>query len=330
MQLNQKAKNFFNYFLGPALLVVFSISLYNHIQEQKDWTSKWTFIKSSVHDWRLYLVGLLMLVNYGFEAVKWRVLMKHVHSISFWKAYKSVLAGSSLTFVTPNRTGEYVGRIIYVQEGNRLKAIPLSIVGGISQLLVTLVFGTVSLMFLKQPLSNATASGSSLSSWWMLLVLIGSGMAAAFLLLLYFKLSVIAKVVERLPAVKKISYLFEVLDNFENKELLQVLMLSTFRFFVFVLQYLLMMQLFAVDVSIWMAIWGVCTMFLILAIVPSFAFVELGMRGEAAIQVFAHLGVTNTLGLLITAYGIWCINILLPALIGTIFILGTKIFKNKE
>ncbi len=330
MQLNQKAKNFFNYFLGPALLVLFAISLYNHIQDQKDWASKWMFVQNSIYDWRLYAVFLLMFVNYGFETMKWQVLMKHIHAISFWKAYKSVLAGSSLTFVTPNRTGEYVGRIIYVQEGNRLKAIPLSIVGGISQLLVTLIFGTVSLMFLKQPLSNATANGSSLSSWWMLLVMIGSGVAAAFLLLLYFKLSVIAKVVERLPAVRKISYLFEVLDNFENNELLKVLLLSTLRFFVFVLQYVLIMRLFAVDASIWTAIWGVCAMFLILAIVPSFAFVELGMRGEAAIQVFTHLGVTNTVGLLITAYGIWCINILLPALIGTIFILGTKIFKNKE
>ena len=49
----------------------------------------------------------------------------------------------SLAMNTPNGSGEYFGRILYVKEGNRLRAITLTLVGSISQLIVTMVLGTI-------------------------------------------------------------------------------------------------------------------------------------------------------------------------------------------
>ena len=73
---------------------------------------------------------------------------KAIQQIYFFTAYKSVLSGVTLSLNTPNRMGEYGGRILYVKEGSRLKAISLSIAGSISQLIVTLVMGCGGLIYL--------------------------------------------------------------------------------------------------------------------------------------------------------------------------------------
>jgi hypothetical protein len=69
-------------------------------------------------------------------------------------------------------------------------------------------------------------------------------------------------------------------------------------------------------------------MFLILAIVPTIALAELGVRGKISIFLFGAFS-TNTLGIVLTASTIWLINLILPALAGSLFVLGIKFFRNK-
>ena len=42
---------------------------------------------------------------------------KNNSTYTFFTAYKSVLSGVTLSLNTPNRIGEYGGRILYVKEG---------------------------------------------------------------------------------------------------------------------------------------------------------------------------------------------------------------------
>jgi hypothetical protein len=69
-------------------------------------------------------------------------------------------------------------------------------------------------------------------------------------------------------------------------------------------------------------------MFLALAIIPTIALAELGVRGKLSIFLFGMFS-TNTLGIVLTASTIWLINLVVPALAGSLFILGIKIFRNK-
>jgi hypothetical protein len=55
---------------------------------------------------------------------------------------------------TPNRTGEYVGRILYVKEGKRVKSIPVTIMCSMAQLQVTLYTGIVALLTLQDVLAK--------------------------------------------------------------------------------------------------------------------------------------------------------------------------------
>jgi hypothetical protein len=70
-------------------------------------------------------------------------------------------------------------------------------------------------------------------------------------------------------------------------------------------------------------------MFLVLAIIPTFAIAELGLRGKVSLKIL-ELFSPNSLGISITAATIWLINLILPAIAGSLMILSVKIFNNKN
>jgi hypothetical protein len=76
------------------------------------------------------------------------------------------------------------------------------------------------------------------------------------------------------------------------------------------------------------AVCTVCVLFLVLAILPTIPVADLGMRGEAGLQLFGIL-TTNATGIVATTSGIWLINLILPAVAGSLFIFGIKIFRNR-
>ncbi len=278
--------------------------------------------------WKVLAVIVLMFFNWGIEAVKWKILVKHIETISFVTAFKGILAGVSLAINTPNRVGEYFGRIIYLREGNRLRAISLTVVGSISQLIITVVFGVFGLLFLREYLTGTTNSSFGLSSLWLNIIIYGASGVALSLLLVYYRLSFIIRLIEKIPFVVRFVYFIQKLEDFEWRELSQILLLSLARYGVFIVQYVLLLQVFEVNISVWESCWLTFVMFLIMAVVPTIALAELGLRGQVSLLLFGLLS-TNTLGIVLTASGIWLINLVLPALAGSLFILGVKFFRSK-
>ena len=99
--------------------------------------------------WNVAAVMLLMVVNWSLEAIKWKISVKDIQQVSFLKALRAVLSGVSFSVSTPNRVGEYLGRVLYMDDGNRLKTISITIVGSISQLIITLLMGAIGLIVFK-------------------------------------------------------------------------------------------------------------------------------------------------------------------------------------
>src|SRR4051812_18758305 len=112
------AKNirfFIQYFLGPLLFLLLSYSIYHQLSSQDRLEITWKEIQSSFTSTRvLYLVAvlLLMAVNWGIEAVKWKVCIHRIQKIPLLTAFKAVLSGVSFAVNTPNRVGEYLGRVL--------------------------------------------------------------------------------------------------------------------------------------------------------------------------------------------------------------------------
>ncbi|MGN6194655.1 MAG: lysylphosphatidylglycerol synthase domain-containing protein, partial [Ginsengibacter sp.] len=278
--------------------------------------------------WKFWLVIFLALINWGIEARKWQVLVKPIQQMSFWRAYKSVLSGVALSLNTPNRMGEYGGRILYLKEGNRLKGISLSIAGSISQLIITLILGCCGLTYILFFQTAHTGPLMGLPVFWIRVLLFISLMMTVLLLLFFFRLSWLIRLVEKIPATKKIIEYINVLEEFTAKLLLRLLSLSFFRYLVFVIQYILLLQVLDVQIFWVECFWIISILFLVLAIVPSFAIADLGIRGKFSTELLSVYS-ANTLGILGTTFGIWFINLFIPALAGSILILGIKFFKDK-
>lgn len=328
MQLNKNIKIFLNYFLAPLLFVWLVISIYSQIRHQPHIETSWLQIKHSFQSakvFNLLTVVILMIVNWGIEARKWQLSVASIYHLSFLKAFKGVLSGVSFSVTMPNRIGEYIGRMLYLPEGNRLKSISVTLVGSISQLYITMVSGTIGFIFLRQRLIEQ----GFISEIIYRVAITAFVVVILFLTLIYFRIAIIEKVFEKWIKSSPYLYLIESLRTFNVQLLLRLLLLSFLRYLVFLVQYFLLFSLFDIDLS-FTIVWSVVSvLFLVLAVIPTIALVEVGIRGEISLQLMGMFTV-NTLGIGLTTVTIWFINLVLPAIVGSILFLGIKVFKRKN
>ncbi|NOT92779.1 lysylphosphatidylglycerol synthase domain-containing protein [Ferruginibacter sp.] len=326
--MNKSIKILINYFLGPVLLIVLCYSLYRQLLQQNDLEQRWQQIKYSWQSWKFVVVIFLMLFNWGIEARKWQLLVSHVQQFSFIQAFKSVLAGCSITMLTPNRIGEYGGRILFLKEENRIKAISLNIASSISQLLVTMVMGCAGLIFLRFFSHNNSNALSVLPDFWGNVLIYFSITGTVLLFLFYIRLAWLVRLIEKIPAFTKAIKHITVLDEFSASQLLKILSLSLLRYLIFVLQYILLLQVMEVNIAWGLSFWLISVFYLVMAVAPTIGFLELPLRAKAIMELM-KLYSTNTLGIETAALAIWLINLVIPALIGSLLILGIKIVKEK-
>jgi MFS family permease len=326
--LNKSIKILLNWFLGPVLFAVISYSLYRQVTQQPDIAQRWLQIKTSWQSWKFLLVVCLLFLNWGIEAAKWKLLVQHVQSVSFMQAFKSVLAGCSVTMLTPNRIGEYGGRMLFVLPQHRIKAISLTITGSISQLLITMIMGCLGLVFLRYFSHNNSNALSVLPHFWGDVLIYLSVASTVVLFLFYIRLGWLVRLMEKLPALHRVIKHIAVLDELKGKQLLQLMGLSLLRYGVFVLQYVLLLQVMQVEISFGLSFWLITVFYLVMAVAPTIGFLELPIRVKASMQLM-QLYSANTLGIQTAALAIWLINLVVPAVIGSLLILGIKIVKDK-
>jgi len=128
----------------------------------------------------------------------------------------------------------------------------------------------------------------------------------------------------------KFIYYVKVVKELPLSALFWILVLSFIRYLVFIIQYGLLFSLFGVVLNVLQLFAGIAVMFLIMAVIPTISFLtDLGIRWEASIQIM-ELFSANTIGIFTASFGIWTINLILPALIGSLLILRIKIFSLDE
>ncbi|MFN8242789.1 MAG: lysylphosphatidylglycerol synthase domain-containing protein [Ferruginibacter sp.] len=325
--MNKSIKIFIKWVAGPLLGAWLFWSLWQQVKNQPGLDKALALIRSVPFGpgaWRFWLTLLLVFVNWGIEARKWQLLMRALEKMPYGRALKSVLCGVTLSLNTPNRMGEYAGRVLFVKEGHRLQAVSLSIAGSMAQLIITMGMGCLGILYLLITLKEgATVMG--LSAFWLQVFLFGSTAGTLVFALFFFRLGWLVRLVERLPYSQRFTKYVSVLETFDAKILLRLLGLSFLRYVVFVFQYIFMLQLMQVEAGYGPGFWLVSVLFWILAIIPSVAIAELGIRGTVANALFAYSA--NTVGILAVTFGIWFANLFVPALVGSLLILGIKINK---
>lgn len=315
--------------MGPLVFVLLAWSLYKKVYMQPDFSNRWQHIKESIHNPLLWLVLLLMLVNWALESRKWQLLAAPLEKISFPTAVKSVLAGCSITMLTPNRIGEYGGRILYMQEQNRLKAISHTILGSMSQLFVTLIMGSVGLFYFRFISNEGKMLNVLISPFLLNILLYISVLVSVGLLMLYLRAGFLVTLIHKAGVFKKFVKYIEHLGDFSRKQLLRILFLSILRYMVFILQYMLLLHVMQVTLNPVLCFWLLAIYYWLLAFTPTIGFTELPIRATASVQLL-QVFTANILGIEVASFAIWLINLVLPAIGGSILILKLKIIKEND
>lgn len=330
LRLNKNIKIILNYVVGPLLFCLLAYSIYQQILRQPNWKESLQRILHSFNQTsglQLVFVIALLFANWGIEARKWQLVIGTIQPIRWIQCLKAIFTGTTLAFFTPNRMGEYLGRVLYIEPGKRGQAISLTLVCSMAQLLVTLIVGSIGFLVIRRDLLAQMGESSSV---WLQSVFYLAIVAATFLTLLYFRLSGIVRLIEKIPRIGQFIRYVRVLDNFNATMLLRILSLSLIRYLVFIAQYYLLFNVFDVQLSGWQVFWSVSVVFLVLAIIPTIALVtELGVRWKTSIEVI-QLFSSNIVGIMAVSLAIWIINLVIPALLGSLLILNIKLFQYKE
>jgi hypothetical protein len=259
---------------------------------------------------------LLMPINWLLEAKKWQLLINKVEAISLWTSIKAILSGITLGVITPYRVGDYAGRLVVLRKTEPIQAIAVTVVGNFAQIIITVMAGLASVcsyLLLYQ----------HIASYLFILICLISIIVSYVLVDLYLRIHLTGNFLKRFSFYKKIGRYIDVLEKYNHKELVLLLLLSAIRYTVFAAQYLLLLAMFGIQIHLFTEIILIGTLFIIQAVVP----VELWVRGNLALFIFSSFS-NNSLGILSASLVLWLINLIIPALAGSIVIFKNNGLKN--
>jgi hypothetical protein len=279
---------------------------------------------------------LLMAVNWMLEAVKWKLLIGKVEEVSFIRSLEAVLTGVTVSSFTPNRVGEFFGRAFILRKASHFEGILITILGSMSQLMVTILTGTVAILIFV-PLF---LTGSGAIPAYLYLGLVTLVLSIDLLILgLYFNVSFLSAMKEKIltNGLSRIRRYFRVFTFYSNRELWQVLGLSFARYTVFSTQYVILLWTLDIQVPLPVAYMLISLIYFIMAAIPTVALTELGIRGSVAIYFFSFYfssgGWPNpslNLGVLMASVLLWFINLGIPAVLGSFFLFRLQFFRNSD
>ena len=256
---------------------------------------------------------LLMVPNWWIEILKWKKLTNVFNPLSWNQAIQSVLSGISLGIITPSRIGEYAGKLMYVSQENKNKAITAGFLSSLAQNIINIGFGTIALLLYNSS-THAWPPAVIMSTVTIAIVIL------SFMMLLYFNTPAAFRFFSYsfIPNMLKKWLSKAVVALPKDKSLLnELLFASLCRFMIYLSQYVILLLAFGFDVNPIQACVGVAVIFLIQSGIPLPPVLSILARAEIALFVFAPLS-QNSLTLLAATFTLWVINLLIPALIGLV------------
>ncbi len=313
-------------FIKVLIAVVALWFIYREVQ-LKDQDTDLSFGIGVLTDNLLTLLGLvvLMMLNWTLEAFKWRLLVNHIERISLWKSLKAIFSGITIAIFTPNRVGEYGGRVFHLQKADRIDAVLLTIVGSYAQLVVTLITGIVATIFF---LPKHVGLGPVTPMQYNLIGLLMIGLCV-LLVILFLNTRLLTTILNWLPIPEQYQHYSNVFQYHSSATLWKVFLASLGRYMVFTFQFFLLLQLFEVEIDYLNAMMMISMTYFVMTAVPTIAITELGVRGSMAVY-FIGMIATNVKSIFMASSMLWLINLAIPALIGVLFIFQLRFFRKSD
>ena len=273
----------------------------------------------------LILVIFLMFLNWFVESLKWRFLISKIEKVSIKTSLRAVFSGITVSSFTPNRVGEYGGRVFCLKHADRIQGVLITVIGSMAQLIVTIVFGLVGILLLPNLMPSFDLFLKDLEFSYPIILFVVI-LLSTLLILLFLNASVFTVLLSKFRFLTKFSKYSKVFSFYSSSELLEVLVYSFVRYIIFTSQYFILLNIFSVEMSYINSMILITTMLFVVSVIPTVAIAEIGIRGSVALYLFGLLS-NNSIGILSATFCLWIINLVLPALIGIIFIFTLRFFR---
>ena len=310
--MNKNTKIWLNYLIGGAISVFLIWNIWQQVTAHLKGVdpTAWEHTGPVVY---VCVCIALMFLNTSLEGYKWHTLINTVEPSGFRASFSSYLAGVAFSLITPNRVGEYPGRILYLGKPGSIRYVPISILGVLSQLMAVYLFGLISLIYYS---TLWPAPIVTLAITACLIVNIGFG-------LIFWKFKGSMALVEKIPWLRRVAIYARLLDKISLLLQLKILTISVLRFCIFTAQYLFLLRWMRVEMPLWEGFWIISLFFWIMSVIPSLALTELGIKGTVSLYLLNHYS-SNDVGILAATVGIWLLNLIVPAATGSVLLMKMK------
>lgn len=272
--------------------------------------------------WRYLWLGgaaLLLPLNWGLEALKWRLLLRAFQPVSFRKVMAAVMAGVAFSVITPGRVGEYGGRM-WVLGREAVWGVAVStLLGSACQWVVLLLAGGWGMASW-----GIWYEAAAPEAWYSALALAWAMAGLVVLALLNARWALTG--ISLLPQARwrfRLLRRLMALRQYRPAVVARALGLAALRYGVYAAQYYLLLRCFGLQAPGYWVFAGIAVIFLMQTGLPLSPLAGLPARGELARLVWSHLGM-NSLGALAATYALFILNLGLPALIGAAIIILNK------
>jgi len=283
-----------------VLLSFFFIYSELHNNDQLNWGKFFELL-----DQKWSILGELFLLSFSIanrylEILKWQNLAAVIHPITVDESAKQVLSALTAGIFTPNGLGEYAGKALYFEPKKAKKVIFLNLICNGIQMILTIVFGIIGLWILGYHL-------------WVLGIF---GLCLLLIGLTYLTKSIKIKGYSFEKLAAKIR---EIPKPIHRKNII----LAIARYLVFSHQYYFLFLAFDVDLPYPTLMASIAAVYFLASSLPSFQFLDFAVKGSVALFFFEKLGVNEWIVVFIATL-MWFLNVVLPVVIGSYFVLKFK------
>lgn len=333
-----KLNKTYNIIIRLVILILTFYYLYNQLVYKHNLASISMYFQNIVEEknftFLLSIVIVLLPVNLLIESYKWQFVIAKLEKVSLVNALKAVMAGISVSMFMPYRMGDFLGRIFILKKANRIQASLSSVLGSISQLIATIIYGIVAIVLFFPEIMKRF--DYTLNFWIYSGVILTAVLILAILIFAYLNFSAFSVIIKKInrKVYNKIAKYIEVFSLYSVRDLLKILILSMLRYLVFSFQFYVLLKLFGIPLDFFHAMLLIAIIYLLISGVPTIALSELGVRGTISLYVFQmYFGKLITEsnfsnGVISASSAIWIINLAFPALLGIIFIFRMKFLRN--
>lgn len=281
--------------LSLAALALLGIVFY----QSRDYLTDGVISESIRYAPAFLLVFPLTAANLFCEVKKWQSLLG-VRGASLARGFEQVLSGICSGFVTPNRIGEFAGRLAFLPEHLKSKGPAATFTGSFIQGSATALFGILGLLFFPFfPKGFTEVNGLAL-----LVMILALASAAA----IYFRMSDQNK-------FKRVRAALRYFHTLERTDFIRATWWALLRYLCFSTQFVLSLYCFGFSGTIIEAYTGVFLLYFCQSFIPGAALGELGIREVLAMVIFGAF-LNHPLSAVFAGLTVWLANIGIPVLVG--------------